>query len=120
MIRSLGMFTFFLLSYPSLTYGAQLVACSNNKLKSTHHCVIESTHDEQMFVGSTVLTYRKGSYWAGTGTIIRKRGEYAIVEFKDYMGILHKGMTAYIYQENELGISDWRHAFSHSEGLPYR
>ncbi|MFK7826062.1 MAG: hypothetical protein AB8G05_18060 [Oligoflexales bacterium] len=100
--------------------GAQIVTCSRNKLAASHHCVLEATHDEKMEIGGTVVTYRKGSYWAGTGTIISSRGEYAIAEFKDYIGILHKGMTAYIYRENELGISDWRHTFSKSEALPYR
>ena len=100
--------------------GAVLVECSQNKLASTHYCVLETTGEEQVEVGSSVIAYREGSYWAGTGKVIRMRGTYAIVEFKDYMGILHKGMSAYIYREDDLGITDWRHAFSNNEGLPYR
>lgn len=119
MNRRLGMIAVYLTICLSRSYGAELIACSNNKLAAIHHCVLEATGDEQIEVGLSVVTYRQGSYWAGTGIIIKKREPYAIVEFKDYMGILHKGMTAFIYKDDDLGITDWRHAFSKSEALPY-
>lgn len=120
MYRFLGIVVFSQLVLSTQAFCAQLISCSSNKLAAIHRCVLEPNPAEQGQIGDSVIVYRTGSYWAGTGTVIRKRGNYLIVEFKDFIGIIHKGLEAHIYKDQDIGITDWRHAFSNSEALPYR